>query len=182
MNGKKTLILSVICSLLIMAPAYVMSCSETFSDTKGHWAESYINEAVKKGFVLGYPDNTFRPGNPVTRAEFTAMLNKALGNEAAVNIAFKDVPTKKWFRQDVEKAVAAAYATGYDDDTFRPDSLISRQEAAVMISKVITKNESPGNLDVFPDSKSVSGWANAAFREVIGKKYMSEYNVGNLHP
>ncbi|WP_174844512.1 chitobiase/beta-hexosaminidase C-terminal domain-containing protein, partial [Paenibacillus barengoltzii] len=49
-----------------------------FTDIAGHWAEDYIMRAVEKGFVSGYPDGTFEPNNPVTRAEFTVMLAGAL--------------------------------------------------------------------------------------------------------
>jgi N-acetyl-anhydromuramyl-L-alanine amidase AmpD len=47
-----------------------------FKDIKGHWAEELIKKAYEKGFVKGYPDGTFRPDQPVTRAEVIALLSE----------------------------------------------------------------------------------------------------------
>ena len=47
------------------------------SDTAGNWAEPFIQVLVQKGIIAGYPDGTFKPDRPVTRAEFAALLNKA---------------------------------------------------------------------------------------------------------
>ena len=52
----------------------LFSASEQFSDIAGHWAQSYINEAARQGWILGYADGTFRPNQPVTRAETAAMV------------------------------------------------------------------------------------------------------------
>jgi hypothetical protein len=50
-----------------------------FEDAVGHWAESYINNAVAKGWITGYPDGTFRPDAQITRAQAATMINKMLG-------------------------------------------------------------------------------------------------------
>ena len=51
----------------------------TFSDVKGHWGESYIYSGVQKGYINGYTDGTFQPDKTVSRAEFSKMLNQAIG-------------------------------------------------------------------------------------------------------
>ena len=50
----------------------------TLTDISGHWAEASIQEAMNRGFINGYPDSTFKPNQPITRAEFTVMLVSAL--------------------------------------------------------------------------------------------------------
>jgi len=50
--------------------------SDQFSDIADHWARAYINEAAAEGWIQGYPDGTFRPGQPITRAETAAMINR----------------------------------------------------------------------------------------------------------
>ena len=47
-------------------------------DINGHWAASYISGAYDKGFVAGYPDNTFKPDSPITRAEYIVILNNLM--------------------------------------------------------------------------------------------------------
>ena len=160
----------------------VASHGANFSDTRGHWAESFIDRAVQYGFVQGYPDGTFAPDKSVTRAEFTTMINKALKNTATATITFKDVPYSEWYYQDVAKALAATYVAGYEDNTFKPNSPITRQEAAVIISRIIPTYGSSGNLNAFPDRSSIADWAYTAFQKVNGKKYMGAYDDGNLYP
>ena len=88
------------------------SYAAEFKDTSKHWAKTYIEEAVKYGFVSGYTDGTFKPDNPITRAEFTKMLNSAIGNTAETDINFPDVKSGKWYYNDVQKGVAAGFISG----------------------------------------------------------------------
>ena len=152
-----------------------------FPDAAGHWAERYINEAVSVGFVGGYPDGKFKPDKAVTRAEFATMINKALGNSGTANISFKDVSSKEWYYTDVSKALAASYAAGYSDGTFKPNSPITRQEAAVMLSRIVTAGRS-GNLKSYSDSAAIGDWAYDAMAKVNGKGYIGAYNDGKIHP
>ena len=71
----------------------VSSYGASFSDIDEHWAKSYILDAAEKGIISGYPDGTFLPDKPVTRAEFTKMVNNALGNNASSTLTFSDVPS-----------------------------------------------------------------------------------------
>lgn len=48
------------------------------SDYRGHWAEKTIQKAIDKGVMNGYPDGTFKPDQPLTRAEFTVILDKLI--------------------------------------------------------------------------------------------------------
>lgn len=175
------LILAVVLSLPLAMPVNSYGASK-FSDTAGHWAESYINTAVNKKFVTGYPDGKFMPDKAVTRAEFAAMVNKALGNSGTENLAFSDVYYGEWYYTDVAKALAAAYTAGYDDNTFRPNNPISRQEAAVMISRIVPTYGKSGNLRSFSDYRSIADWAFDAMEKVNGKGYIGAYNDGKIHP
>ena len=85
-----------------------------FSDTAGHWAEADIREAVLKGFVRGYPDGTFRPNQPVTRAEFSVMLVEALQlDREASELTFTDLDQiGPWARRSVAIAVQTGIVSG----------------------------------------------------------------------
>ena len=188
MKKKKLLSMLLVCALVltfvpqvqqaVFSPVY----GAAFNDIAGHWAQSDIERAVAQGIVLGFPDGTFLPDNPVTRAEFATMVNRALGNNATATIPFTDVPRAEWFYNDVSRAVAAAYVGGFEDNTFRPNHPISRQETAVIISRLIPSHGVSGNLNVFPDRATVADWAVTAFQKVHGKGYMGAFDDGNLHP
>lgn len=81
-----------------------------FLDISKHWAEEYIKSASKKGWVKGYLDNTFRPDEYITRAEFVSLVNNVLERKVnKENILdgieiFKDLDTKAWYYQDIVEA------------------------------------------------------------------------------
>ncbi len=154
----------------------------TFKDVKGHWAEKYIEEAVNKGFVKGYPDGTYLPDKAITRAEFTSMVNKALGNNATVGLTFTDVPYSEWYYSDVAKGVSAAFVGGYDDGSFKPNQNVTREEAAVMMSRIVPTAGSSKSVSGFADSSKISDWSQDAVSKVYAKGYMGGYDDGKYHP
>ena len=177
-----TVMLSLTMALaLFAAPAFVpaaagartASAATTFSDINGHWAKNYIQKAVTLGIVNGYSDGTFRPDQDVTRAEFTKMINTALGNNGMVDVDFSDVVAGQWFCADVCKGVAAAFITGYSDGTFLPDNTISRQEAAVILARIIPAAGAGQSVSAYNDAADVAEWAVPSMEKIVGKKYMT---------
>jgi len=164
----------------MLSPVKIHAAS--FTDTKGHWAEAYIERAVAQELIKGYPDGRFEPDKQVSRAEFVSMLNRALGNNGVVSIGFTDVSPTAWYYADVRRAVSASYVAGYSDSTFKPNNNISRQEAAVMIARVLPTYGESGRLQNFTDYRSVADWAYTALSKVNGKGYISGYTDGKIHP
>lgn len=78
-------------------------------DIKEHWAEKYINALIKKGYMKGYQDNTFKPNNKITRAEVVTVINRIIGSSTQDYIVkenpFTDIDPSHWAYKDVMKAV-----------------------------------------------------------------------------
>lgn|GEM_PF-466332 len=80
-----------------------------FKDTAGSWAEAAIKQAQGAGWIDGYADGTFRPGQALTRSEAVALLNRALGREPAQAggvSKWSDVPAGHWALADLLEASA----------------------------------------------------------------------------
>lgn len=152
------------------------------TDIGGHWAKSYIEKAVEAGFVSGYGDGTFRPDNPITRAEFTKMVNAALGVSRVADLDFYDVSQDQWFYPEICKGVAAAYINGNGNGSFSPDNPVTRQEAAVMLSRIVPAYAVNGRLENYSDNGDIASWARPAFNKMAGKTYLGSYSDGLLHP
>lgn len=174
-------------AMLLSLPAVlpVTSYAGKFSDANGHWAEFYITKAYNKRIVSGYPDGRFMPDKAVTRAEFIAMVNETyeldeIDSEEPIN--FRDVTYSSWYYNEVSIAIAAGYAGGYNDNTFKPNSPITRQEAAVMLSRLIPEGKKNGNLKSFSDSRYIEKWATEAMAKMNGKGYIGAYSDKKLHP
>ncbi|HAG08851.1 MAG TPA: hypothetical protein DCK87_04710, partial [Desulfotomaculum sp.] len=149
----------------VMVETVVKPPACVFSDlTKEHWAYECIITLCAKGIVAGYPDQTFRPGRNVTRAEFTKLLTGALGlaKETPEVLTFKDVKPVNWHYEWVEAAAKAGLIKGYKGE-FRPNDQITRQEmVAIMIraagkeSEALAKAQEKIDL---ADEAQISSWA-----------------------
>ena len=182
--SRKRRVVSFLLAAFLIVPMLspVNSHAASFTDTKGHWAEAYIERAVAQDLIKGYPDGRFEPDKQVSRAEFVSMLNRALGNNGFVSISYTDVAPTAWYYADVRRAVSASYVAGYNDGTFKPNNNISRQEAAVMIARVLPTYGESGRLQNFTDYRSVADWAYTALSKVNGKGYISGYTDGRIRP
>ncbi len=136
------------------------------SDVTGNWAEPFIKVLVEKGIIAGYPDGTFRPDQPVTRAEFAALLNKAFTLETTrASRAFKDVPKKFWAADVIDKAYRAGFLSGYPNNTFGINQNILRIESLVSIAngnKLQADGSAPKIDDLFTDAAQVPSFGRDA--------------------
>jgi len=173
-------------SALLLAVVLVVSMlpgasAATLSDISGHWAEDYITYGISSGYISGYTDGTFRPNKTVTRAEFSKMVNAALGINHAVSITFTDIKSSDWYYNEVRKAVSAGYISGYADNTFGANKNITRQEAAVILSRVVTATDNISAV-VFNDQNAIDSWASDAVSKMAAKTYMLGDQNDNFRP
>lgn len=172
--------LAIVLALSLLLP--VQSHAATFNDISTNWAKEYIERASAMGLIQGYPDGSFKPNQPVTRAEFTSMLNRTLGNMGMGNNIFSDISPAKWYYSDVLKAVRAAYVAGFPDSTFRPEQNISRQEAAAMLARIIPTYGYSGTLAAYTDAPQIGSWAVQSMSRMNGKGYLTGFPDGKMRP
>ncbi|MEC0245082.1 S-layer homology domain-containing protein [Paenibacillus chitinolyticus] len=117
----------------------VLELNKTFSDIKGHWAESNITMLANKLVVDGVTNTTFQPDRSVTRAEFAAMLVRSLGiQNTGGTSTFKDVASNQWYADVVATAAKLKLVDGYEDGTFRPNNQITREELSAMVVRALS--------------------------------------------
>ncbi|OUL36900.1 hypothetical protein BV372_04480 [Nostoc sp. T09] len=105
------------------------------SDIQGNWAQSFIEFLNQRGIILGFPDGSFRPDEPVTRAQFAAMLQKAFQKAPVRNaIQFVDTPDNYWGKDAIEAAYKSGFLEGYPGSVFKPDQNIPRVQALVALA------------------------------------------------
>ena len=139
------------------------SGTTVFADIEGHWAKAPILKLYAKKIVSGYPDNTYRPENAVTRAEFIAMTVNAFNITGNEDMQFVDVDSGAWYAHVMSKAVSAGVVAGYEDGTVKPENLITREDAAVILYRVIkSRCTLPKNEKKFADIDKCSEYAQEA--------------------
>ncbi|MBF8984603.1 S-layer homology domain-containing protein [Lutibacter sp. B2] len=149
-------------------------------DVKGHWAEENIMNLIRKGAVNGYEDGTFKPNNNITRAEFATILVKAFNLEAKIGTIFEDTKDH-WAKDYIKVASVHGIVSGYNDTTFGPDELITREQMAVMIGKAANLNKSI-NESTFKDAKQISEWAKPYVAKANEAKFIAGYNDNTFKP
>ena len=150
------------------------------SDISSHWAKDSIMKMINGGVISGYPDGTFKPDKAVTRAEFTVMIVKALKLETRAGKTFTDT-TSHWAKDSIATAAAHGIISGYDENTFGPDDLITREQAAVIIARAAKLKAATDELN-FTDSKSISPWAKPGVAAVFKGGFISGYPDGSFKP
>lgn len=123
---------------LLNIEAIGSAAKPNFSDTESSWYNKAINAVVARGIMKGYPDGRFRPNAPITRAEFTQMIS-TIDNKPYGEAPFVDVKGH-WAERAIGSEYQAKRITGYPDGLFRPDTNITRAEAAVILNKIFERN------------------------------------------
>jgi len=161
-----------------------------FSDVKpGSWYYNAVMEAASLGFVNGYSDGTFKPANPVTRADFVLMLTRAMGVtdaelDAYTNNPFMDVSIDSYYAKAVAWASDKGYVTGYDNADFKPGKYITRQEAAALYCRVMGLAEvtNPSDSAKYKDHGAIAPWAVGYVYAVQNVSIMSGHSDGRFTP
>ena len=154
-----------------------------FTDvSKDYWAYSQIQDFVKKGYIEGYGDNTFRPKEPIKRNEFVKIFNKVFGLTNKSGIVFDDTKDN-WAKDEIDIAVTNGVAQGIGANKFEPEEYITREAAVKMLAnymKIEDKNHD--KIKRFPDYNEISDWARDAFEGNFEKGYIQGTDEGKLAP
>lgn len=142
-------------AILMVFSVFTQETAKAADDLTGHTYEAQIRELMKLGVITGYEDGTIRPNQHVTRAEFAKMVVQSfeLGATAesasvenagftaaatAASVNFKDVLPGQWYYNSIAAAVEAGVIKGHDNNTFKPNDLITREQMASMVSRALT--------------------------------------------
>ncbi|MFS0722501.1 family 10 glycosylhydrolase [Paenibacillus sp. 1P07SE] len=157
--------------------------AETLSDLTGHWAASQIVQAAEQCLTSGYPDQTFRPNAPVSRAEFAQLLVRALGLEGpGAELSFADQQAiRPWARDAVALATEAGIVNGFEDGTFRPDALITRAEMTTMLGRAL-QLPTGAEATPFADDQDIPAWAKDAVAAAAAEGLIQGRSGGRFEP
>ncbi|WP_042202799.1 S-layer homology domain-containing protein [Paenibacillus camerounensis] len=145
---------------------------KSFSDLSGHWAEPAVKLLAAKQLVNGVDAQHYEPGRGITRAEFVALLMRAVERTGSVpstvaQAPFSDVPSSSYYAQQAAEAAAMGIMNGYDG-AFRPGDRITREEAAVALVHAAKHFSLPAGSQSNPayaDAQQISSWAAASVAE-----------------
>nr|WP_243735005.1 Ig-like domain-containing protein [Paenibacillus turpanensis] len=165
----------------------------SFTDVEQHWSKDSVNNMGSRLIIQGISDQEFAPDQNITRAEFAALVTRAMGlykTSHQAGVMMTDIHSSEWYYQAVQAALAYGLVNGYEDGTFQPNQTISRVEAMVILNRAMklskleegmNQQEAVQLLDQFDDHREVGDWAVNATAAVVNQGIAQGYN-GNLHP
>jgi hypothetical protein len=178
---KKVLSMVLVLTMVI-AQLSLVSAMEESKDYEGHWASTTIESWMAQGLIKGFPDGSFQPDTTVTRAQFVTMIDNVFGFQAEGTTEFSDVVSTDWYYDAVMKASAAGVVQG-SNGMFRPNDLITRQEASVALyNAYIMEEVEESVLEGFEDVNTIAAWALLQENALVAKGYMKGRTDTTLVP
>lgn len=172
---KKPLILTA-----ILIPSLIFGSSHAaFLDVD---SSTDIGKAVTvlsdRGVISGYGNGLFCPDNSLTRAEAVKVINKIFGYSLSADISFSDVNEGDWFYSDVAAAVNAGYIAGFEDNTFRPNEPLTKEQVCVMLDKIMSFVLLPTDVNI---TDPVSDWAYDSVQKIVSNYLADVDSDGRFH-
>lgn len=142
----------------------VLEYNKSFKDVAAdYWAADIIKEMAAKHIVQGVSADMFAPQADVTRAEFAALLVRALGLKANGPSSFTDVSADAWYAEAVAAASQAGIVQGKDAATFAPNAKITREEMSALLVRAYEHKAgsklAAGAEAQFADRSEAADWA-----------------------
>ncbi len=119
-----------------VSPAPSAVPPKQFSDVPvGFWASAAIAALSTRGIVDGFPDGTFRPNKPITRAEFAEMVRRAFDRPASREaLKFNDLTPNYWATGAIDKATQTRFMSGFPNGSFQPNRQIPRLQVLLALA------------------------------------------------
>jgi len=125
-------------------PAQTQSTTTNFPDvSSNYWASPFIQALAQRNVISGFTDGTFKPDQPVTRAQFAAMIQKAFNQTATRQLSqggFRDVPAGYWAASAIQEAYETGFMSGYPNNLFLPNQQIPKVQAIVALTSGLGLN------------------------------------------
>lgn len=140
------------------------------SDISRHRYGADIAELIRMEIATGFPDGTFKPDQPLTRAQYATLLTKAniywqLVQRRELPQLFKDVNPGDWFNEPVKDAYRLGFMSGYADNSFKPNQQLTHQEAIVALVSGVASGDEVGDVEgvlaTLRNRATLAAWARA---------------------
>lgn len=160
----------------------------TFPDIQGNWAQAFIEALASRGIIRGFPDGTFRPNAPVTRAQFAAMIRQAFDQPLERPATqFSDIPANFWALDAIQEAYRMGFMEGYPNSIFLPDQNIPRVQVLVALVSGLDLSAPAQTTallnQTFQDAAQIPDWAQTSIAAATVNQMVVNYpNVAFLNP
>ena len=159
-----------------------------FSDVPSdYWAAPFIQALADRGVIRGFADGSFRPDDPITRAQFAVLVGQAFDRPTVRRaIRFRDVPTRYWAASAIQAAQREGFLSGYPGGDFRPDQPMPRAQVSVALASGLQFTPDGTNITVtggLCDYNSIPSYADDGVAAATFRNLTVKYpNIDFLNP
>lgn len=150
------------------------------------WFSDVVRYVYEQGLMTGTSDREFSPNLTTTRGMIVSILNRLEGGPTAEAAGFTDVADGDWYADAVNWAASEGIVAGYEDQTFRPNDPITREQlAAMLMNYAAWKGEdvsARADLSSYNDAASVSSWAVETVQWAVAEGLISGMPGNLLEP
>lgn len=178
------LLLAVVMSVSLAVPSAAAASATASASTAAATStmQPYLDKIVSWGVMRGDINGNLNPERTITRAEFVTMINRAFGFSKTGTTPFRDVSATAWFAEDVGIAYTAGYINGTTATTFSPYSSVTREQAAVILARILMLQPTVGENTDFTDSRLLGNWSRGLIAAATDYHIINGYADGSFRP
>ena len=177
-GGIRRLVSGLLCLALMLG----LLPSGIILPAQAHWADPYGQKLVEWGVMRGDISGNLNLAKPITRAELVTMINRAYGYTRKAGVPFTDVPSSKWYADDIDIAYNAGYFKGVSSNRAAPESNVTREQAAVFLARNLMLQETVGETLGFSDTRTLSEWSRGLIGAAVKDGVLNGYADGSFKP
>ena len=176
------LLLAAVMCISLAAPSAAAASATASAAATSSTLQPYLDKIVSWGVMRGDINGNLNPERTITRAEFVTMINRAFGFSRTGTTPFRDVPASAWYSEDVGIAYTIGYINGTTATTFSPYSSVTREQAAVILARILMLQPTVGENTDFTDSRLLGNWSRGLIGAATDYHIINGYADGSFRP
>lgn len=146
------------------------------------WVQESVDKLSSWGVITRSDSSAQRLNARITRAEFTAMVNRAYGYSDTTETPFTDVPAYAWYADDIAIGYNAGYFSGTTETTASPNEQLTREQAITLLGRNMRLPETTGEVTQFSDGRTFSNWSKGYIKSAVDGGMVNGYDDGTFRP
>lgn len=167
---------------LLLAAALLLSLLPRPAYAVDAWLEEPLAKLQSWNVISGDATGNLHLNSPITRAEFSAMINRAYGYSIKDKIPFTDVPLASWYYDDIAIGYNTGYFSGTAATTAEPDAPLTREQAVTLLARNLRFEENAGEVTGFTDGRRFSDWSRSYIKTASDADLIHGYEDGTFRP